>query len=388
MTRIEPPIAPPAGRLPSLDGLRAISVLMVLCQHSLSTIDPAQPWIAAVFRALGKGSTGVLVFFVISGYLITWLLRRELDRSGHIDLGGFYARRIARIFPVFYAYLLLIGGLTLAQVLAVPWVDLATAGTFLWNYGHFWRGDADPQSWYVGHFWTLALEEQFYLLWPLILLLSGVKRGWYVALALILLMPPMRALNYWLLPGSRGQLGMMLHTSCDALMYGCLLALWERSAFFERLAPRLLHWGVPLAACLGIFLLVPVLDRQVRGFGLVAGQSITCLAVALILLWAVRKPQTLVGRVLNARWVVHIGVLSYGLYIWQQVLLTSIPGQSLAPFPVNLLLCFVAAELSYRIVEMPVLAWRRRRDGRVHLAPSVPPAEPEAVPAATGSAKG
>ncbi len=380
------PTAPVPGRLPSLDGLRAVSVLMVMFGHAYNSIGEDQTVLRATLVALlGNSGLGVMVFFVISGYLITHLLRREQARTGRIDLLGFYGRRVARIFPVFFLYLAVIAVLTAAGILAVQGTELLTAGTFLWNYGHLWRPPPSPDVWYVCHFWTLALEEQFYLAWPLALLLVGLRRGAGIALTLFLLMPPIRVAMYFLCPDSRGQLGMMLHTASDPLMCGCLLALWEGSPRFERIARWLAHGVVPVAACVSLFIVTPYLSTHVRGFGVIAGTSLDCVAIALVMLWLVRHPDSRVGRCFNLRPVVHLGVLSYSLYIWQQLFLAPEAHQQWVPFPLNLLMCLVAAELSYHLVERPILVWYRKRSATRASSASPLPTNPAAAAQRTGT---
>src|SRR4051812_33530313 len=143
-------------RIPSLDGLRAISIAFVLFAHLAGTRNfPAS-------RVVGKivdfGALGVHVFFVISGYLITRLLLEELERRQRISLGRFYLRRTLRIFPPYYAFIL---ALVAAQ--ALGWLQLASrdvmhAMTYTSNYYL-------ERSWFTGHTWSLSVEEQFYLLW-------------------------------------------------------------------------------------------------------------------------------------------------------------------------------------------------------------------------------
>ena len=149
------------NRIPSLDGLRAISILFVLFSHAVGTHHFLAE--GQVGPLLGLGELGVRVFFVISGYLITTLLLEETARYGRIDLGRFYLRRTMRIFPAFYAFVLALIVLEAVGLIALNPGDKLHALTYTSNY--------DPdRSWYVGHTWSLAVEEHFYLLFPLLAL--------------------------------------------------------------------------------------------------------------------------------------------------------------------------------------------------------------------------
>src|SRR5579871_5852275 len=133
--------ASPPSRLPSLDGIRALSILAVLVGHLAGTRNAYQlrP-LMGTFAVLG-----VRLFFILSGFLITFLLLEEQKRTGGISLRAFYRRRMFRIFPAFYAYLLAIALLKTAGILHLPWSDFAISAGFLtdlrltdWNVGHFW----------------------------------------------------------------------------------------------------------------------------------------------------------------------------------------------------------------------------------------------------------
>jgi len=164
------------SRLSSLDGLRAVSIAGVLLAHASASTDGASET-GLLKVAERAGSLGVLFFFVISGFLITTLLRREIEKTGRIDLRGFYLRRVLRIFPAFYTYLAVIAGLTASGVLNISAGELTAAGLHVWNYSGLWGARTVDGGWFLGHFWTLALEEQFYLVWPLSVAWIGLRRG-------------------------------------------------------------------------------------------------------------------------------------------------------------------------------------------------------------------
>jgi peptidoglycan/LPS O-acetylase OafA/YrhL len=146
-------------RIPSLDGFRAIAILLVLFCHSrLSKGFPA-----GLTDVARLSEVGVTVFFVISGFLITSLLVAEDAKNGRINLRNFYTRRILRIFPVYFlfvAFIMLWGNI---EKLGITNNNLLHAFTFTVNF------DQNP-NWFLGHFWSLGVEEQFYIFWPVILI--------------------------------------------------------------------------------------------------------------------------------------------------------------------------------------------------------------------------
>ncbi len=157
----------PSHRIPSLDGLRAISILVVLFGH-LAFACHFQNWITATYAHYG-----VRVFFVISGYLITTLLLQEESRFGSISLSRFYLRRTFRIFPVAYLYLLAM----------IPFVTLAAwKWAMVWLYGTTYIRDL---PWNLSHLWSLSVEEQFYLVWPLAIVASRTHAKKFAWLAIL-----------------------------------------------------------------------------------------------------------------------------------------------------------------------------------------------------------
>ena len=151
--------------IPSLDGLRALSVLLVIVLHTLLR-NHLYNQIPFVYRLVGNGSLGVFIFFVISGYLITTLLLREREKTGTISLKSFYIRRAFRILPPLYLYILFLAVLgATGHLPGMNRRELITALTLTRNYV------PHVSLWAMEHFWSLCIEEQFYLLWPTVLVL-------------------------------------------------------------------------------------------------------------------------------------------------------------------------------------------------------------------------
>ena len=349
-------------RIASIDGLRAISILLVLIGHAADTIPYRDVIPGGTLTVIGNSRLGVMTFFVISGYLITHLLRKEWEREGRIDLRAFYVRRFYRIFPAFYAYILVVTLLAAAGVIQLSGTNLLSAFLFAWNYVHLFVQNASSGTWFLGHFWTLSLEEQFYLIWPATLLLTGRRWGARIALVIFLASPIIRVLTYFLWPDARPFITIMLHTNADPLMLGSLVALLEGNQRFETAMGYLLRHWVPAVAALFALLVSPLLNRHFQGmYYLPLGGTLDSICIALLLVWSIRNPQTRAGRLLNLPVMVTIGGLSYSLYLWQQLFLTPLNQTWAGLFPVNLLVCFAIAWASYRFIEQPILKLRRRR---------------------------
>ena len=343
--------------IPSLDGLRALSVLMVVAAHIAGPLSQLIPFIP-FWLYIGWGALGVQCFFVISGFLITHLLLKELHATGTIRLRRFYFRRAFRIFPPFYVYLAVALALTLTGYVAGDLRAFVVAGTYTWNY----LGGGSPL---LVHTWSLSLEEQFYLLWPAALLFFGTSRSAKAALWVILLSPISRVVTYFLLPHQRALLNGMLHTGLDSIMFGCLLALLWRNVHFNRLVqPWVRGWVVASAAAFSLILGPVFLGARFRGsYGLVFGFTLNALCLSLILIYVVRLPYSPVGRLLNAAPLRHLGVISYSLYLWQQMF-TGVDGVGV--FPWSLMAVLGCAELSYWLVERPTHRLRDWLEDRFH----------------------
>jgi peptidoglycan/LPS O-acetylase OafA/YrhL len=340
-----------SSRLPALDGLRAISILLVLLGHTVGTRNfPLQP--GAATGALA--GYGVRVFFVISGFLITTLLVKEFEKTGTISLKGFYIRRTYRIFPAFYAYLAVIAALSFAGVIKMMDGDMLAAATYTMNYHR-------PRAWYLGHLWSLSVEEQFYLLWPAIVLLLERKNAIIIAGLAILAAPMLRVALWILMPANRLGIGETFPTVFDALAVGCLLAgirdALAANRFYSGLLKSPLFVFVPILGLVALF--VPRVS-----FDLLVGQTIQNVTIAMTVDWAVRQHETpvgiLIGRLLDAAPIAWIGRLSYSLYLWQQAFINRTGTHWVQSFPINLVAAFVMAVVSYYLIEQPILRLRDR----------------------------
>jgi peptidoglycan/LPS O-acetylase OafA/YrhL len=339
--------------------LRAISILLVVLGHLQVSLPENSP--AGLLFFCHHAQLGVVTFFVLSGYLITHLLKREWTQTGAISLKNFYARRAFRIWPAFYTYIACVGLLSLAGLLPLPLSQWLSAGTFSWNYKHLWQAYPDKGNWCLGHFWSLCLEEQFYLLWPLGLVWAGFARADKLILSAIVALPIVRVASHFFLPSQRAYVDIMFQTATDPLMFGCLLALWEGKPALEKAFGRLSNGVYPLVALGFLVGLSPWLARQFLGeYELPMARTLEAMAVAFILGWLLRNPFSAAGRVLNTWPLVQLGLLSYSLYLWQQLFINPQRWSSVTRFPVNLLWALAAACLCHWLIEKPALRLGRR----------------------------
>jgi peptidoglycan/LPS O-acetylase OafA/YrhL len=344
------PLDAAARRIPSLDGLRAVSIVAVILGHLTGTGGfPA--WLTPVLvnPYVDVAELGVRVFFVISGYLITRLLLDEEARNGRASLPRFYLRRALRILPAYLVYVGIVAALAAAGLAAARGSDILRALTFTINYVH------RPAAWPVAHLWSLAVEEQFYLLWPLALVWAGRRRATSVAITVLWLVPLLRFATMLDHHAVRS-----FHTTADALALGCLMALCAGRLGASPRASRLVDawWLAPVL--LAASAAAGALQNNVT---LLTQDALANLACAAVVLFCVRRPQSPAGRVLNMRPVMFVGTISYSLYLWQQLFIDRYGVVSNA-FPINVGLAVAWALISFYGVERPFLRLRRHLESR------------------------
>jgi peptidoglycan/LPS O-acetylase OafA/YrhL len=359
----------PFAHLPGLDGVRAIAVAAVLLFHA----DPA--W-------LPGGFLGVDIFFTLSGFLITSLLLAELGGTGGVRLGRFYQRRARRLLPALFLVLVATSllALTVAQDAAARVREDATAALlYVTNWWYVLHGqsyfEATGRPPLLQHLWSLAVEEQFYLVWPLLLLVlwrlggaRGVRVGAVLgAIGSTALMTVIAVGRGMPDLGDASRVYFGTDTHAMTLLVGAALATVWTPTRLDSLTPR----GRRVASGSGVVALVvlvamlwfvgPLTPALYRGgflvVGLVTGAVVAAAAVT----------GTTFARGLSTRPLRYLGDRSYGLYLWHwPIFMVLRPGVDLdaVGLPVQLLrlvLTLVAAELSFRYVEMPV---RRGAVGR------------------------
>jgi peptidoglycan/LPS O-acetylase OafA/YrhL len=369
--------------LPGLDGMRALAVVAVMVYH-------ANPdWLVG-------GYLGVEIFFVISGYLITLLLIAEKERTASVDMRNFWLRRARRLLPALYTMLLAVAiwtSLFDRDALGKLRGDLVAAVLYVANWFQIWSGagytDANEFA-PLRHLWSLAVEEQFYLIWPLVmiaLLRGGTRRiadisRWLVVAALAITAvtalvyvpgpigtPDVTPDAYWTIFGrdvsifSWSYLGTFSRAS--GLLLGAAFAMvWRPVAVMRgplRTKGRLLD-----VVALGGFVILAFLTWQMWLVGpdganpwVFRGGFLVCAVATLMMIAGVTHHRAATSRVLSVPVLLWIGTRSYGLYLYHWPIYQIMRGVagvplSLAQFVVAMVLTGVVTELSYRFVETPI----------------------------------
>jgi peptidoglycan/LPS O-acetylase OafA/YrhL len=317
--------------------MRGVCILLVLFSHTVGSSNFPKFYFLG-----GLAAVGLIVFFVLSGFLITTVLMREQDRTGTISLKNFYIRRFLRIFPVAYLYIAVIALLSFLGVIGLRPHDLAFAVSYLMDFHH-------DRAWYLGHLWYLTVEEQFYLIWPVATVILGFRKSFFAALACLAFIPVSAISIARLFPELPG-LG--VPAGAASILTGCVLALrfdWLRGK--EVFASKL--FSVALVGAVAIRLYTWNIGRPLPGFGYLLN-----ILIALSVFRCVAVPHDFVGRILNSRVLMFVGGLSYSVYIWQQLLLPPTPPGS--SFPRNIFAAVAIALASFYLVERPCLKLKKR----------------------------
>ncbi|MFM7130193.1 MAG: acyltransferase family protein [bacterium] len=349
--------------LSTLDGWRGLAILAVLLGHGKSAILPPD----AQYNALDLGITslggyGVELFFAISGLLICYRLGCEKAWNGRLDLLEFYGRRLFRLLPAAFFYLFFVCVIAAVGLVAISTGEILASLFFFRNY---WTAFNMPGSHYTAHFWSLSVEEQFYLVIPLLIAIDR-RRALLYGLPLASI-----AVGLWRGVESRLRLGSALLPALqfdtgrtdlciDHLMWGAWFGLVLASPDGRQMLARYTRPAAIQLALAGLFFMLisqPVPMRKLW-FAWVA----PALLVATIL-----NPSSWLGLVLENRPLAWVGRISYSLYLWQQLFLlqsgtpdtefAALPLRTLQNYPFGLPATFLAAIISYYLLEQPL---RRR----------------------------
>jgi peptidoglycan/LPS O-acetylase OafA/YrhL len=323
---------------------------MVVVSHCL-TVESARDEGAGLVNLLTfrLGTFGVMLFFAISGYLISTRLLIEEERTGGISLRSFYVRRVFRILPAAYAYIAVVAVFAFAGIVVAVPMDLAGASFFFGNY-------IPSHSWFTGHFWSLAIEEHFYLLWPPVLWLYGRQRAIPMGALLIALTVFLRSRALGNLPPGSDLPG-YTQFRLDAFMFPCILAILLRKQTF---ALRFADTMKPAFWSLGILLL---------GAGIAAGTKfpawrepqrlLQSALLPVMIVTTVLRPGDWFARLLQSPALEWLGRISYSVYLWQQLVFgfAPVPWRArVTALPFLLALILVLAAASYRWIELPMVA--------------------------------
>jgi peptidoglycan/LPS O-acetylase OafA/YrhL len=342
-------------KYPSLNGLRALSITLVIIYHldlqtdifkSLLEIWWCSPFIKSF---LNSGNLGVNVFFVISGFLITSLLLQEEMNSNAISIKNFYIRRTLRIFPAYYTMLLVYLILQFYGYIQISKISWLTAITYTKYFNGFYL------DWYTRHAWSLSVEEHFYIIWPLIFTIGKNIRK-YFTIFLIIIVPVIKIyLNFhpifWISD-------YCIFTRVDSIAVGCFVAFYI-DRIVKKLEP---HWTkVFCLSAIILFLMwtFPSFANKLYLSGIfspirLARMTIVNSSISLIVVYSVFGPKGIWYRILNLKIINYIGLLSYSLYLWQEVFIFRTT-YWFNLFPLNIFLVLISAVCSYYLIEKPFL---------------------------------
>ncbi|MBD2297288.1 acyltransferase [Nostoc sp. FACHB-190] len=343
------------NRINSFDGLRGIAILLVVIYHSQNTIKfDSDIWnVLSIFIA--NSSLGVRIFFVLSGYLITRILLKEVNETGVINLRKFNVRRAIRLFPSLYCFVVSVFLINAIAGLNIANKDFIAASTFTWNYFGIFETISYGKfggTWFFGHLWTLALEAQFYLLWPLMLLFISNKYLHKLSLFLVLSMPIVRVASYFLFPVTRGYLNIMLHTSIDSIMMGCFMAILTQSPIYRNRISKIKGYYIAMLVTWLVFI-SPILDYLIRGYLISIGITLNVICLGILIVWLHNNPSSYLSKLLSNPILVYVGQISYSVYIWQQLFLTDQNTTITGIFPYNIGFSILAGMVSYYLIEKP-----------------------------------
>lgn len=320
-------------RIKALDGWRGIAILLVIADHmQCGFFRGAHPYGFI-------GQHGVTLFFVLSGFLITSKLLSELQANGRISLARFCRRRFWRLMPAAWAYMLVVGFVFAHTEFAPPLHEWLAAVFFYRNYVH-------PTQLLLQHFWSLSIEEQFYLAWPALLLIARPRRSLVIASVLVIGIEVWRWWNWNALMADPLK-SHFTQFRADSLLIGCIAAIILADKPFRissRVAYALL--GGFAVCCVAVQVVIPAVESMLIAV-LICGRCE----------WFPR-------RILEASPMVFIGRISYSLYLWQSVFLTT-PIKGFLSLIVRLACAFAFATLSFYLLEKPLRSRVRvAEDGR------------------------
>jgi len=355
--------------VPALDGIRGLAVLFVVASHLpvLLSYQAVTPW-NFLNRLLSGGFLGVDIFFVLSGFLITSLLLMERSNHARISLPRFYARRALRLLPALY--LLLAVDLVISvfekSSLSGQWNETWTSLLYLNNWYYVWpwlrHGSLNFES-NLGHLWSLAVEEQFYLIWPMVLMLLLKLRRTKVLSPLVIVLfisaivlrrtALWHAHVFWMV--------ILIRTDArlDSLLIGALLALFYRYVVVNKTVLKLFAY-----AALPLFIVIAYQGPN-SSFFYTSGFTLVAVVVLVMILASVEQAW-LVCQVLEQSWLRFIGRISYGIYLWHFVVFTFLSkhffvGPRAIRILIGLSITLAITMTSWYLVEQPALRLKNRR---------------------------
>ena len=341
--------------IPSLDGIRAVSIMIVFIAHArLSSVIP--------------GGFGVTVFFFLSGFLITTLFCREIDRTGEIDLRAFYLRRLLRLSPPLFFTLAVVYSCVGLGILkgTADLGSIVSQALYYYNYYSIFYPDSTQGAHGLNVLWSLSVEEHFYLVFPFLFIalsrkIISIRHILFISFLILF----WRFVRFYCLGADDYVIYASTDTRIDSILYGAILAIlvWEKKQ--ERLFPDrcFARLGILVGSFLVILFSFVFRDEVFRS---TLRYSIQSIALMPIFYYAVFYPEFWVFRFLNWRSIRIIGLYSYTVYLIHTVVLGNLRLSAMAHFGdfvlaiVSFVICLFYASFVYYFVERPVKVFRSR----------------------------
>ena len=332
------------------DTLRAVSILMVVTAHLLPSgyeFYKTRLWIVV------SGTTGVQIFFTLSGFLITTLLLKEKRKTGRINFKNFFARRLIRLLPPLILFYILVGVFMIEGSISSTWIGFLFSMFYAYNFVHH-----DYYTVELGHTWSLGVEEQFYLTWPFVL--SGLNKVSKLTVVTILFLG-FCVLSYFVFPEL--EISSNYHTdrwfipAAAPIIVGSYFAVLNH--FYS------VKWKEKIANNLRVILLAialflyPLYSIEAL---LKVAPIIQAVGISFLLIWLVYNQDSKITKIVDNRLFRYLGQISYGVYVYQGFFFRTGPGGELAVqhYPLNILMVIGIAVLSYEFYEKPILKLKKR----------------------------
>jgi peptidoglycan/LPS O-acetylase OafA/YrhL len=353
------------GYVPGLDGVRGIAILFVIGNHIP---------LRSFHSLLPGGFAGVDIFFVLSGFLITTLLLEEFDNTGSISLRKFYLRRALRLGPALLGLLIVLCASSfLLYDKARAQQNCINSVIALFYISNWVRVFTHNQLGLLAHTWSLSAEEQFYLLWPIVLLtllrLSKKRRYIVAVAAAVTLLSWLADIHYTRLLASERRSYLHLCFGLDSractLMVGCILAVIMSSARMtdntKKTVQNFLVVMAPLSlACLIAF---AVYENLIGRSFFYYGFPVIAVLTAALILDVLVSPRSVIKRILEMKWLIWLGSVSYGVYLWHWPIFAGMNEFGYKGWTVVLIgapVTFLIVVVSYYAMEKPILEWKKR----------------------------
>jgi len=337
-------------QLPSLNGLRGISIILVIMFHLNLFYNP-------ILIRIFNGGLGVNIFFVLSGFLITTLCIKEIKLTGNLSLKSFYIRRILRIFPVAYLFIGTIFLLNLILHLNIAKIQFFGAMFYITNISYF---RSHSFTWFFGHYWSLSVEEQFYIIFPFIL--KKKENIFFFAIVFIALILPFLCLLEEFVPTlNRGLFYGLTHyfIKFQSISVGCIFSImsFRKSFDFEFIGSTKI-----LGNIIAFFLLFYLGYDEFYSIKAVYINLLISILTGYIIISNITESTDFFYRLLNAKLLSFIGVLSYSIYIWQQIFTSGDSSLSkiFVTYPTNLIFIIIVPIISYFCYERYFLKFKSK----------------------------